>query len=167
MTGSILLLSKIDNQSIPTNQSRFRLDEQIRQSILALEAIWEPKDIEFDVELEEVSYYGNEMLMHHVWDNLLSNAIKFNPVSGRVAISLTKRGKDLYCTVSDSGPGIPSEAISHIFDKFYQADSSHKEQGNGLGLALVKRIVTLEGGSVTAENLPQGGCQFTVILKAE
>lgn len=167
LTGSILLLSKIDNQSIPTNQSRFRLDEQIRQSILALEAIWEPKDIEFDVELEEVSYYGNEMLMHHVWDNLLSNAIKFNPVSGRVAISLTKRGKDLYCTVSDSGPGIPSEAISHIFDKFYQADSSHKEQGNGLGLALVKRIVTLEGGSVTAENLPQGGCQFTVILKAE
>lgn len=167
LTGSILLLSKIDNQSIPTNQSRFRLDEQIRQSILALEAIWEPKDIEFDVELEEVSYYGNEMLMHHVWDNLLSNAIKFNPVSGRVAISLTKSGKNLYCTVSDSGPGIPSEAISHIFDKFYQADSSHKEQGNGLGLALVKRIVTLEGGSVTAENLPQGGCQFTVILKAE
>lgn len=167
LTGSILLLSKIDNQSIPTNQSRFRLDEQIRQSILALEAIWEPKDIEFDVELEEVSYYGNEMLMHHVWDNLLSNAIKFNPVSGRVAISLTKSGKNLYCTVSDSGPGIPSEAISHIFDKFYQADSSHKEQGNGLGLALVKRIVTLEGGSVTAENLPQGGCQFTVILKAD
>lgn len=167
LTGSILLLSKIDNQSIPTNQSRFRLDEQIRQSILALEAIWEPKDIEFDVELEEVSYYGNEMLMHHVWDNLLSNAIKFNPVSGRVAISLTKSGKDLYCTVSDSGPGIPSEAISHIFDKFYQADSSHKEQGNGLGLALVKRIVTLEGGSVTVENLPQGGCQFTVILKTD
>lgn len=167
LTGSILLLSKIDNQSIPTNQSRFRLDEQIRQSILALEAIWEPKDIEFDVELEEVSYYGNEMLMHHVWDNLLSNAIKFNPVSGRVVISLTKSGKDLYCTVSDSGPGIPSEAISHIFDKFYQADSSHKEQGNGLGLALVKRIVTLEGGSVTVENLPQGGCQFTVILKTD
>lgn len=167
LTGSILLLSKIENQTIPTNRSRFRLDEQIRQSILALEAAWEPKDIEFDVDLDEISYYGNEMLLHHVWDNLISNAIKFNPVGGCVTIRLSKEKGQLCCTVADSGPGIPEEAAAHIFDKFYQADSSHREQGNGLGLALVKRILALEGGTVTAQNLPQGGCQFTIILKEE
>lgn len=167
LTGSILLLSKIENQAIPTNRSRFRLDEQIRQSILALEAAWEPKDIEFDVDLDEISYYGNEMLLHHVWDNLISNAIKFNPVGGCVTIRLSKEKGQLCCTVADSGPGIPEEAAAHIFDKFYQADSSHREQGNGLGLALVKRILALEGGTVTAQNLPQGGCQFTIILKEE
>lgn len=164
LTGSILLLSKIENQSIPTNRSQFRLDEQIRQSILALEALWTPKDIEFDVDLEEVSYYGNEMLMHHVWDNLLSNAIKFDPMGGGVTVRLTQEGDWLCCSVSDEGSGIAPDALSHIFDKFYQADSSHLEQGNGLGLALVKRIVTLEGGTVEAENLPQGGCRFTVML---
>lgn len=165
LTGSILLLSKIDNQSIPTNRTYFRLDEQIRQSILALEAAWSAKEIEFDVNLEETDYYGNEMLMHHVWDNLLSNAVKFDPVGGTVAICLRKINGSLICTVTDNGSGIPEEAISHIFDKFYQADSSHREQGNGLGLALVKQIVTLEGGTVKAENLPRGGCRFTVILK--
>lgn len=164
LTGSILLLSKIENQSIPTNRSTFRLDEQIRQSILALEALWTPKDIEFDVDMEEVSYYGNEMLMHHVWDNLLSNAIKFSPAGACVTIRLTQEGKTLCCSIGDDGPGIATEALSHIFDKFYQADSSHREQGNGLGLALVKRIVSLEGGTVEAENLPQGGCRFTVLL---
>lgn len=165
LTGSILLLSKIENQSIPTNQSHFRLDEQIRQSILALEPEWERKDIAFDVELEEVTYYGNENLLHHVWDNLISNAIKFGPEGGTVAIGLSRSGGELCCTVSDNGPGIPEDATKHIFDKFYQADSSHREQGNGLGLALVKRIVALEGGTVGAENLPAGGCRFTVMLK--
>lgn len=167
LTGSILLLSKIENQSIPTNQTHFRLDEQIRQSILALETAWEPKDIEFDVDLEVVTYYGNENLLHHVWDNLISNAIKFNPVGGRITIFLGRERNSFCCTVADTGPGISEEAISHIFDKFYQADSSHREQGNGLGLALVKRIVALEGGTVEAKNLPEGGCQFIVRLKNE
>ena len=167
LTGSILLLSKIENQTIPTNQSRFRLDEQIRQSILAQESDWERKEIAFDVELEDALYYGNENLLRHVWDNLLSNAIKFSPQGGTVAIQLTANSSLLRCTVTDSGPGIPEAAQKHIFNKFYQADSSHREMGNGLGLALVKRIITLEGGSIWAENLPQGGCRFTVELKAK
>lgn len=167
LTGSILLLSKIENQTIPTNRTRFRLDEQIRQSILAAEPAWEAKGIDFDVDLEELSYYGNEMLLHHVWDNLISNAIKFDPVGGSITIRLSKDPRGLRCTVADVGPGIPEEAAAHIFDKFYQADSSHRQQGNGLGLALVKRILVLEGGTVTAENLPEGGCQFTVLLKED
>lgn len=163
LAGNILLLSKIENQSIPTNQTHFRLDEQIRQSILSLEAAWEPKDLEFDVELDRIEYFGNENLLHHVWDNLIGNAVKFSPQGGMIRLRLYL-DDGIQFTVEDQGNGISPEALHHIFDKFYQADSSHREEGNGLGLALVKRILTFEGGTVTAQNLPQRGCIFHVTL---
>ena len=165
LTGSILLLSKLENQQIPTNQSRFSLDEQIRQTIVELEPAWEQKEIGFDVEMDSVSYYGCEHLVRHVWSNLLSNAIKFNPQGGLITIRLEKDSDILRITVADEGPGIPEDAIGHIFRKFYQADSSHKQEGNGLGLSLVEKILTLEKGSIRAENLPEGGCKFTVELE--
>ena len=167
LVGSILLLSKLENQQIPSHQVEYRLDEQIRQSIVALESAWEQKDIEFDVELDRVSYLGNEPMMRHVWDNLISNAIKFSPNGGAVKIHLVKKLKKLIFTVEDQGPGLSEEAQKHIFDKFYQADASHKQEGNGLGLALVKRILTIEKGQITAENCRSGGCRFTVILRAK
>ena len=167
LVGSILLLSKLENQQIPTNQTEYRLDEQIRQSVVALETAWVQKDIELDVELDRVSYLGNEQMMRHVWDNLISNAIKFSPNGGTVKIHLAKKLKKLIFTVEDQGPGLSEEAQKHIFDKFYQADASHKQEGNGLGLALVKRILTIEKGQITAENIPEGGCRFTVILRTK
>ena len=167
LVGSILLLSKLENQQIPSHQVEYRLDEQIRQSIVALEPAWEQKDIEFDVELDRVSYLGNEPMMRHVWDNLISNAIKFSPNGGTVKIHLAKKLKRLIFTVEDQGPGLSEEAQKHIFDKFYQADASHKQEGNGLGLALVKRILTIEKGQITAENIPEGGCRFTVTLRTK
>ena len=165
LVGNILLLSKIENQSIETNQSRYRLDEQIRQSIVILEPAWTMKEIEFDVELDRIEYLGNEGLLRHVWDNLIGNAIKFSPQSGLVTICLTRQSGKIVFTVEDSGPGLSEEAQRHMFDKFYQADSSHKQEGNGLGLALVKRIMTITGGSIEAENRECGGCRFTVILE--
>lgn len=167
LVGSILLLSKVENQQIPTNQTDYRLDEQIRQSIVALEPDWEKKNIEFDVELERVNYLGNESMMRHVWDNLISNAIKFSPDGGMIKIQLCKKLKKFVFTVDDQGPGLTEDAQKHIFDKFYQADSSHKQEGNGLGLALVKRILAIENGQVGVENLPEGGCRFTVTLRAK
>ena len=167
LVGSILLLSKLENQQIPSHQVEYRLDEQIRQSIVALEPAWEKKDIEFDVELDRVSYLGNEPMMRQVWDNLISNAIKFSPSGGTVKIHLVKKLKKLIFTVEDQGPGLSEEAQKHIFDKFYQADASHKQEGNGLGLALVKRILTIEKGQITAENIPEGGCRFTVTLRTK
>ena len=165
LVGSILLLSKLENRQIPTGQSRYRLDEQIRQSIVALEPAWAAKDIEFDVELERVEYTGSEAMMRHVWDNLISNAVKFNPHGGLVRIRLEKKGRQIRFVIDDCGPGINEEARKRIFDKFYQADSSHKDEGNGLGLALVKRILIFEKGDITVENIPGGGCRFTVLLK--
>ena len=164
LVGSILLLSKIENQSIQTNRTRYRLDEQIRQSIVALEPAWEKKEIEFDVDMDRVEYVGDESMMRHVWDNLIGNAIKFDPPCGMVRIRLSQTGEKITFTIEDCGPGLTEEAKKHLFDKFYQADSSHKEEGNGLGLALVKRILAISGGEITAENLDGGGCRFTVIL---
>lgn len=167
LVGSILLMSKLENQQIPTNQMDYRLDEQIRQSIVALESAWEKKNIEFDVELDRIQYLGNEPMMRHVWDNLISNAIKFSPDGGVVRLRLRREAQKLVFTIDDQGPGLSEDAQKHVFDKFYQADSSHKQEGNGLGLALVKRILTIEKGQVTARNLPEGGCRFMVTLRAE
>lgn len=167
LVGSILLLSKLENQQIPTNRTTYRLDEQIRQSIVAAEPAWEKKNIEFDAELDRLDYTGNEQMMRHVWDNLISNAVKFSPEGSTVRISLTKKLRKILVTVEDSGPGLTEDALKHIFDKFYQADSSHKQEGNGLGLALVKRILAIEKGEITAENIPTGGSRFTVVLKTK
>ena len=167
LVGSILLLSKLENQQIPTNQSSYRLDEQIRQSLVAQEIAWIQKDIELDVELERLSYLGNEPMMRHVWDNLISNAVKFSPQGGTIKLRLTRKPEKLVFTIEDQGSGLSEETQKHIFDKFYQGDSSHKQEGNGLGLALVKRILTIEKGQITAENIPEGGCRFTVTLRTK
>ena len=167
LTGSILLLSKLENQEIPTNQSEFLVDEQIRQSIVALEPQWEKKNVELDVELCEVRYRGNELLMRHVWDNLISNAIKFTPVGSTIRLRLNKKDEKIIFVVEDEGCGIPKEALQHVFDKFYQADSAHKQEGSGLGLALVEKILLLEKGTVMAENIEPGGCRFTVTLRTK
>ena len=167
LVGSILLLSKLENQQIPTNQTEYRLDEQIRQSVVALETAWVQKDIELDVELDRVSYLGNEQMMRHVWDNLISNAVKFSPQGGIVKLRLAKKARKLIFTIEDQGTGLSEDAQKHIFDKFYQGDSSHKQEGSGLGLALAKRILTIEKGQITAENIHEGGCRFTVILRTK
>ena len=158
-------MSKLENQQIPTGRSRFSLDEQIRQTIVELESVWEGKQIELDVEMAEVNYFGNELLMRHVWSNLLSNALKFSPQGGLVQIHLEEQPEEVVFWVRDQGPGIPENAMKHIFTRFYQADSSHKQEGNGLGLALVEKIMELEAGLVTAQNCPDGGCCFTVKLR--
>ena len=165
LVGNILLLSRIDNQAIPHKGAPFRLDEQIRQAIVLLEPEWVKKDIEFDVEMEDITIEGNENLLFHVWNNLIGNAIKFDPPNGLINIKLHKSGGKAVFQIEDSGPGISDEGLKHIFDKFYQEDSSHKQEGNGLGLALAGRIVSLHGGSISAVNLPGGGCRFTVELK--
>lgn len=164
LTGNILLLSKLENQSIPTNRTRFWVDEQIRQAIVSLEPLWDKKKIEFDADMDEVEYFGCESLMYQVWANIISNAIKFSPEGGAVTVSVKREGDFIKVSVTDCGPGIPEEARKHIFDKFYQADASHKTEGNGLGLALVKRILEMEGGEISAENA-ECGARFTVTLK--
>jgi len=164
LVSNILLLSKIENQSIQAKREIFSLDEQIRETIVALETAWAPKNIELDVELDSVKYNGNEILMRHVWSNLIGNAIKFTPENSVINIRLKNQKDKLIFSVTDQGSGLSEEAKKHLFDKFYQADTSHKSEGNGLGLALVKQILDIDGGESTAENVNGGGCRFTVTL---
>lgn len=164
LVSNILLISKIENQPIQTKQENYVLDEQIREAILALECAWDAKNIDFDVDLDTIVYCGNKAIMYHVWSNLLSNAIKFSPEGGTIKVRLHQKQDQIVFSVEDRGPGLSDEAKKHLFDKFYQADTSHKEEGNGLGLALVKNILALCDGEITAENVSDGGCCFTVTL---
>ena len=164
LAGNILLLSKIEHQAIQTRQNWYRLDEQIRQSIVMLEPKWSEKALEFDVDMVDVEYLGNENLICHVWDNLLSNAIKFSPCGGTIYIRMMPEGEKIRFSIENEGPQIREDSMKHIFDKFYQCDSSHKQEGNGLGLALVKQILNLCKGTISVENIPGSGCRFTVIL---
>lgn len=164
LTSNILRLSKLENQEIIPGKTRFSLDEQLRQALLLLEGQWSKKNIELDIELMPVLFYGNEELLLQVWLNLLGNAIKFTPHYGTVSVRLIGRTGQVTVTVSDTGVGIASEVQPHIFEKFYQGDHTRAAEGNGLGLALVKRIVTLCHGAVSVESDTGEGARFTVTL---
>ena len=167
LTGNILLLSKLSNQSILPQKTQFRLDEQIRQAIVALEQKWSEKELGFEVELAETPFFGYENLLPHVWTNLIGNAVKFSPKGGEIRIKMMRTEGAVVFTIEDDGPGIVAGDEEHIFTKFYQSESSHGMEGNGLGLALVRQIVEMSGGSVDVQNLEAGGCRFTVRLPLE
>lgn len=167
LTGNILLLSKLSNQSILPQKTQFRLDEQIRQAIVALEQKWSEKELGFEVELAETPFFGYESLLPHVWTNLIGNAVKFSPKGGEIRIKMMRTEGAVVFTIEDDGPGIVPGDEEHIFTKFYQSESSHGMEGNGLGLALVRQIVEISGGSVDVQNLEAGGCRFTVRLPLE
>jgi signal transduction histidine kinase len=157
-------LNKLENQEIIQTES-YALDEQLRCCMLALEDKFDEKNIEFDADLDEVTITSDESLMEIVWNNLLTNAIKFTPKDGLVKIQLRKEDDQAIVKVSDNGCGMSEETCRRIFDRFYQGDTSHSEEGNGLGLALVKRVVDLVDGTITAESELGQGTTFTVILK--
>lgn len=167
LTGNILLLSKLSNQSILPQKTQFRLDEQIRQAIVALEQKWSEKELGFEVELAETPFFGYESLLPHVWTNLIGNAVKFSPKGGEIRIKMMRTEGAVVFTIEDDGPGIVPGDEEHIFTKFYQSESSHGMEGNGLGLALVRQIVEMSSGSVDVQNLEAGGCRFTVRLPLE
>lgn len=164
MTGNILNLSRLENQAIISEKEFFRADEQIRQCILRMEPVWSAKEISILPELERITWNGNVELTAHIWNNLLDNAVKFTPCGGEISITAHTEGPWFVIVFRDSGPGMTLEIQRHIFDKFYQGDTSHKNKGNGLGLALVHKIVTLYGGSIQLESSPGMGSIFTVLL---
>lgn len=165
LTGNILLLSKLENQGFDDEKKLYSLDEQIRQSILLLEPKWEEKHIDFDLDkLDDTQFFGCEALMQLVFINLIGNAIKFSDDCGTVAVSIIREDGFILVTVEDHGIGMTEETIKHIFEKFYQGDTSHRTSGNGLGLALCKAILDRCGGSISVKSSPGKGSSFTVAL---
>lgn len=164
LVGNILLLSKVNNQTISLKASTFRLDEQVRQSMLALESKWEKKEIEFDIDLDEIEYTGYENLLSHVWLNLIDNAVKFSPQNGQIRIRLKQLDGSVTFSIWDNGLPIPEADIDRIFNKFYQGDNSHASEGNGLGLALVRKIVAAAHGTINVTSSEDAGTEFVVAL---
>lgn len=164
LVGNVLTLSKIESSQLAPQYTDFRMDEQIRQAVVLLEPEWSRRELVIDAELAEITINSCESLLLHVWSNLLSNAVKFSPIGGTIRLHLQEQKECVVFTVCDEGCGISKEAQAHIFDKFYQADASHKAEGNGLGLAMVKRIVDLLDGVIEVESEEGKGALFRVIL---
>ena len=164
MSSNILLLTKLENQQIVTDKTEYRLDEQLRSCLLLLEKQWSTKEINLVLNLDEVSYVGNEEMMSHIWLNLIGNAVKFSPQQGSMEISCARRNGAAEVVVRDHGEGMSEETQRRVFEKFYQGDSAHATEGNGLGLSLVKRIVDLCGGTISVESAQGEGTAFTVTL---
>ncbi len=152
MATNVLNLTRIENQSILTNVSQFNLSEQIRSCILLLEHKWSSKALNWKLDFGEVEVAGNEELLKQTWVNLIDNAIKFSPEGETVEISISEVPGRVSVTVANTGPEIPEEARERVFHKFYQADESHSSEGNGVGLAIVKRVVELHRGKVSVDS---------------
>ena len=165
---NILKLNKLENQQIYPERERYDLGEQLCQCLLAFEDVWEENDIELDTELaEHVLIMSDAELMTLVWNNLISNALKFTSPGGRVTVSLETEGDFAVVQIRDTGCGIPPEVGEHIFEKFYQGDTSHATQGNGLGLALVKRVMDIVNGDISVASEVGKGSTFTVRIRRE
>ena len=161
---NILKLNRLENQQIYPAAKRYNLGEQLAECLLNFESTWEKKGIGIDTDLEEeVFVETDEELLFLVWNNLFSNALKFTEAGGTVSVTLKTEGD--FATVRDTGCWIPPEVGKHIFEKFYQGDTSHSTQGNGLGLALVKRVVDIVGCDISVESEVGKGSTFTVKIR--
>ena len=165
LVADILKLNKLENHKILPETVRFSLSEQLAQAVIDWEDRLESKNLTLDYDVAETEICSTPDLLEIVWNNLISNAVKFTDNGGNIAIRLKTVGKNAVVTVSDSGVGIPPETGKHIFDKFYQGDASHASEGNGLGLALVKKVIDVIGGEIAVQSQKGKGTTFTVTLK--
>lgn len=166
MMTNILKLNRLENQQIYPQITEFDLGEQLCECLLQYESVWEKADIEIETDIaEDVKVRADAELLGHVWNNLFSNAFKFTPSGGTVAVSLSTTDNYAVVKVQDTGCGMTPEVGAHIFEKFYQGDTSHSVQGNGLGLALVKRVIDIMQGEISVESVVGKGSIFTVKIR--
>ncbi len=164
MSSNVLLLTKLENQEIVTDKTYFSLDEQLRNCLILFEEQWSEKNLNLDLDLEEIKIYQNAEILSHVWKNLISNAIKFSKHNGFLRIKCKTTSDHIHISIEDTGSGMTEETMSQIFDKFYQGDTSHATPGNGLGLPLTKRIVEIVGGKIYVKSTYGKGTTFTIHL---
>lgn len=168
LVANILRLNKLENQQIYPAAKPYDLGEQLRECLLGFEKAWEAKELDIDVDVEDgVRVNADAELLALVWNNLLSNAIKFTESHGRVTLRMHAQDGRAVVQVADTGCGIDSDTGRHIFEKFYQGDTSHATQGNGLGLALVRRVIDIVGGDIAVSSEVGVGSTFTVTLRRE
>ena len=160
---NILKLNKLENQQIFPQMDEYDLGEQLCESLLQFEDAWEQKRLNIETDFQEdVRIRADAELLSLVWNNLISNAVKFTPAGGTIGVTMKAEGSQVIVQVRDTGCGMKPEVGQHIFEKFYQGDTSHATQGNGLGLALVKRVVDIFGGEICVQSVYGQGSTFTV-----
>jgi len=165
---NILKLNRLENQQIYPDKKEYNLTEQVCECLLGFEQMWEKKELEIDTDLDEdIIVYEDEELLSLVWNNLFSNAIKFSKRGGTIYVSVKKTDESIHVVVRDEGCGINPEEGKHIFERFYQGDTSHAAQGNGLGLALVKKVIDIVGGCIHVQSTLGEGTTFTVRLEGK
>ena len=163
---NILKLNKLENQQIFPKHEEYDLSGQLCESLLQFEDAWEKKNLEIETDIQDdVRIKSDPELLSLVWSNLISNAVKFTPEGGTIGVSLKAYEKNVVVQVRDTGCGIDPKTGKHIFEKFYQGDTSHATQGNGLGLALVKRVVDILQGEISVQSTPGQGSTFTVRIR--
>ena len=163
---NILKLNKLENQQIFPKPEEYDLSGQLCEALLQFEDVWEAKNLKIEADIDDdVKLRSDAELLSLVWNNLISNAVKFTSDGGTVRVSLKSDEKNVIVSVSDTGCGISQEVGKHIFEKFYQGDTSHATQGNGLGLALVKRVVDILRGEISVQSTPGRGSTFTVRIR--
>ena len=167
LVTNILKLNRLENQEIKTKKIPVRLDEMLAQSILQFEDKIDEKSLALDCDFDEITVRSDPDYLELVWNNLISNAVKFTDEGGSINVSLKREDGRAVVKVADTGCGISKETGEHIFDKFYQGDTSHAQEGNGLGLALVKKVIDVLGGEISVESRPGKGSVFTVRLREE
>jgi signal transduction histidine kinase len=165
LVSNILKLNKLEHQKIRPAAAVFDASEQIRRCAMAFEDIWERKNITFDADMDEITVCYDESMLEIIWNNLIANAVKFTAPGGSVAITLKKLAGFAVVRITDSGCGMDEETQKHIFDKFYQGDPSHSQEGNGLGLALVKKAIDITGAKIGVMSKIGEGTTFTVRLE--
>lgn len=166
LVTNILKLNKLENQQIFPEKKKYNLSEQLCECLLGFEPDWEKKEINIKTDIEEDVFVETDSeLLSLVWNNLFSNAVKFTPKGGTVALRLYSDGDFAYVSVADTGCGISQKVGEHIFEKFYQGDASHNTEGNGLGLALVKRVVDITGSEIQVKSELGKGSVFSVKVR--
>ena len=163
---NILKLNKLENQQIFPKHEEYDLSGQLCESLLQFEDAWEKKKLEIETDIQDdVRNKSDPELLSLVWNNLISNAVKFTPEGGTIGVALNADERNVIVSIQDTGCGIDPETGKHIFEKFYQGDTSHATQGNGLGLALVKRVVDILQGEISVQSTPGQGSTFTVRIR--
>lgn len=162
LTSNTILLSKLSSQKIITDIEPYNLGEQLRQCSIILSPQWMKKQIEFSGDFPDVAFFSNKELMQHLWLNIIGNAVKYTPDGGEITVTLCQQDDTAIVTVADTGMGMSNETCAHLFDPYYQGDTSRSSLGLGLGLSIAKRIVELNNGTITVKSELRIGSEFVI-----
>jgi signal transduction histidine kinase len=163
LSSNLLRLSELENKGKIIIRDKFALDEQLREAVVLLQSIWEDKNIDINLDLDEIKISGDKALLYQVWINIIFNAIKYSNIGGSIHIRLIQNN-GVYVIILDNGIGMSQEELGKVFLRFYKADKSRNTAGSGLGLSIAKKIVELHGGEINVESQEKSGTTFTVFL---